>query len=253
MGNPAEVQDFLVGANSEHFLNFTGNVSDITGGIYQCCNGETILPNGSLSAYNASSPPWNITAFAHLDMYKTLVIYQNCSASGTPAGCWTAGDTCNAALARVDDFTTELVDWLDAYSMKGLNLDWEYGAGCNVTCHMQLWSRVSKTLRAKGKELAISVDDSKGVPFNPLATNWTYETDWEGFVDYADVLINMGTYPGGWAKGISWPAWQYIKPYPCAGNQSRSCGVEGQVLDMIANGADPSYQLQPGECLSHRP
>ena len=124
--------------------------------------------------------------------------------------------------------------------------DWEFGAGCNVTCHMELWSQVSKTLRAHGKELAISVDDSKGVPFDPSQTNWTYETDWEGFIPYADVLINMGTYPGGWAKGISWPAWKYLKPYPCPGNASRSCGVEGQVLDMIASGADPSYQLQPG-------
>ena len=122
MGNPAEFETFLLGSNPEQYLNFTGAVSDITGGVYQCCNGETILPNGSLSAYNASSPPWNTTAYAPLDMYKTLVISQNCSASGEPAGCWTAGDTCNNALARVDDFAAELLTWLEAYKMKGLNL-----------------------------------------------------------------------------------------------------------------------------------
>jgi hypothetical protein len=29
-------------------------------------------------------------------------------------------------------------------------------------------------------------------------------------------------------------------------NSSRTCGVEGQIYDMIENGADPAYQLQPG-------
>jgi hypothetical protein len=48
-----------------------------------------------------------------------------------------------------------------------------------------------------GKELAISVDDSKGVPINdPTLGNWSYETDWGTFLPYTDVLINMGTYPG---------------------------------------------------------
>jgi hypothetical protein len=56
-------------------------------------------------------------------MYHTLDIEANCSATGTPAGCWTAGVTCNAALARVDDFATEVVAWLEAYSLTGLNLD----------------------------------------------------------------------------------------------------------------------------------
>jgi hypothetical protein len=65
----------------------------------------------------------NVSAFAHLDMYHTLDIEANCSATGTPAGCWTAGVTCNAALARVDDFATEVVAWLEAYSLTGLNLD----------------------------------------------------------------------------------------------------------------------------------
>eukprot|EP01043_Picozoa_sp_COSAG02_P119790 COSAG02_NODE_56484_length_285_cov_0.838710_1_plen_55_part_10 len=54
MGNPAEVQEFLTGENTNHYLNFTEDVSDITGGVYQCCQGQTILPNGSLSSYNAS-------------------------------------------------------------------------------------------------------------------------------------------------------------------------------------------------------
>ena len=53
---------------------------------------------------------------------------------------------------------------------------------------------MSKKLRANGKELAVSVDDSKhGSAMNISATNWTYETDWYFFETYADVMIDMGT------------------------------------------------------------
>ena len=169
-------------------------VSDITGGIYQCCNGHTIQANGSLTSYNASDPPWNTSAFSALDMYQTLVIYQNCSAKNTDPDCWTPGDTCEQALARVDDFGEELLGMIEAYKLKGIHLDWEFGYGCNVTCHQQLWGHLSKKLRANGKELAVSVDDSKhGSAMNISATNWTYETDWYFFETYADVMIDMGT------------------------------------------------------------
>ena len=48
------------------------------------------------------------------------------------------------------------------------------------------------------EELAVSVDDSKGVPDDdPAVGNWSYETDWKLFEPYSDALINMGTYPGG--------------------------------------------------------
>eukprot|EP01050_Picozoa_sp_SAG11_P041061 SAG11_NODE_18197_length_497_cov_1.319095_1_plen_78_part_10 len=74
----------------------------------------------------------------------------------------------------------------------------------------------------------------------------------------------MGTYPGPWARGISYPAAQHIKPYPCPvkGNGyngyngspasahsagKRWCGEEGQIKDMKALGANPATgQLQPG-------
>ena len=131
LGNPAEVQEYMTGANTHRYLNDSAPVSDITGGIYQCCNGQSILANGSLGHYNASAPPWNLSAFAHLEMYLTLTIDGNCSASGTPAGCWSVGQTCSNALARADDFTAEIVGWLDAYRLKGLSLDWEFGWGKN--------------------------------------------------------------------------------------------------------------------------
>jgi hypothetical protein len=43
-------------------------------------------------------------------------------------------------------------------------------------------SRLLEGLRAKGKELALYVDDSKGSAFDPKASAcWSYETDWALF------------------------------------------------------------------------
>jgi len=56
----------------------------------------------------------------------------------------------------------------------------------------------------------------------------------------------MGTYPGMWSKGWAYPAWKHLKPVPCPGPpRNRTCGIEGQVLDMLAAGARPD-QIQPG-------
>ena len=125
-----------------------------------------------------------------------------------------------------------------------VSLQWESGWGNNISCHEALWGQATKTFRKHGKELALSIDDSKAQPFNPALTNWSYETDWADFKDYASVLINMGTYPGGWARGISYPAWQYLKPFSCADaavsvgqDPTRTCGLEGQIIDMIKFGS----------------
>jgi hypothetical protein len=129
-----------------------------------------------------------------------------------------------------------------------------------MPCYLQLWGNVSQAMRARGMRLAISIDDSKGLPFNDSATAWAYETDWFPMVPFADELINMGTYPGRWAANVSFPAAPYLKPYPCAAPPpglprrrgwqpapGRWCGMEGQIKDMKALGVDPgSGQLQPG-------
>jgi hypothetical protein len=56
--------------------------------------------------------PWNVTLFAANDvaMYASVALANNCSETGgTPAGCWSMGDSCTAALARVDAFSTEVL------------------------------------------------------------------------------------------------------------------------------------------------
>jgi hypothetical protein len=116
-----------------------------------------------------------------------------------------------------------------------------------MSCFNTLFSRVSAALHADGRELAICVDDSGAKAFQPNATSWAYEWDWKYYLPYADILLNMGTYPGSWSAGNSYPAWLFLESRPCAWNASRSCGVKGQVEDMLALGANASSgQMQPG-------
>ena len=128
--------------------------------------------------------------------------------------------------------------------MKGINLDWESGWGNNITCHQELWGKAVKTFRKHGKELALSIDDSKAIPFNRASTNWSFETDWGLFKGYADVFINMGTYPGKWSKGISWPAWQYVESYSCA--DAPACAWRSQ-SNMRPRGANSRHDQVWGE------
>jgi hypothetical protein len=49
-------------------------------------------------------------------------------------------------------------------------------------------------------------------------------------------------------KGYLVAGLEYLKPYPCPSNSTRTCGVEGQVIDMIQNGADPDYMYICTSC-----
>ena len=152
-GSPERIADLLLGDNPRGLLNTTEKVSDITGGVYLCCNHPFIESDGTLEKLYAAknNTLWNITQWTSLDMYATLALARNCSDKGTPKGCWSMGDSCNAALARVDDFTASILDLMVRNDLKGVNLDWESGWGNNVTCHKELWGKATKTFRKHGK------------------------------------------------------------------------------------------------------
>ena len=84
--NVPRVESFLIGANPG-WLNTTVNVSDITSGVYTCCNGLPISMDGVLKFSPVA--PWNVSLFASkgVEMYASLALASNCSESGTPAGC----------------------------------------------------------------------------------------------------------------------------------------------------------------------
>ena len=172
VGNPDRIAGYLLGSNPDHLLNSSTVVSDITGGIYQCCNSIKIAKDGTLGP-PGTKPPWNATAFRALDMYMTFAMEQNCSASGTPQGCWSVGQTCRAALARGDAFRQEVLAIAEAYDLKGIMLDIEYGYGNDIACHEQLWGAVSAMLHKSDRELSLSVGDSQGNPFDKNLGNWS--------------------------------------------------------------------------------
>ena len=75
---------------------------------------------------------------------------------------------------------------------------------------------------------------------------WSTEWDWLGFVPWAKTLVDMGTYPGSWSSGLSYPAADHVAAFPCPNYRTKQCGLEGQVLDMLSHGVDPDGQLSPG-------
>ena len=76
------------------------------------------------------------------------------------------------------------------------------------------------------------------------------------FQKFADALINMGTYPLAKCWHSSPPpetiapsarvAATTLKARPCPGVSGTWCGLEGQVLDMVTQNIDASFQLQVG-------
>lgn len=214
--------------------------------MYVCCNNAELGWDGVL-APRGSEPPWNMKTFASLPMYGTIMLKGNCSASGTPSGCWSVGASCRAALARKEAFTQEVLSFIKTWQLAGVHMDWENGYDNDIPCHQQLWGAVSVPVRAAGKQLAFSIDDSQGNAFDPAATDWSFEWDWKYFIPYADVLANMGTYPGSWSKGISYPAKDHLEAYPCPHASGRWCGIKGQLKDMVQQGVNASsLQLQMG-------
>jgi hypothetical protein len=152
--------------------------------------------NGSVVPNPAS---WNVTRFvsADLAMFMTIVPRVTCKATGKPPSgqksCISPGDVCRGTLKRADAFATALLAEASKYQLQGFHLDWEYGYGNDIACQVELWTNVTRTLRAHHLQLAVSVDDHAGAPFGPDVPSWGYLTDWKQFLPFADVLINMGT------------------------------------------------------------
>ena len=268
---PSHLESFFLGSNPEGLLNTTQSVSDVTAAVYQCCGGFRLTNNGTLSSRNgthAVSPGWNTSAFAaaKVDMYMTLVSGAHCEADGTPrpgdTTCNSPAVQCAHALAVADTLAAELIAQAKAFGLKGWHLDWEYGYGNNVSRHVELWTKVTQAFKPHGLELALSVNDV-ATQWNISSTSWAYLEQWKYFTPFADILINMGTYP--LVKLWHGPPRGTGPPYSIPTNQnpvlnhsfgskrclpplsSRWCGLEGQIEDMVRNGANGSSgQLQLG-------
>ena len=198
VGQPSYVASILApgATNPRHLLNTSLAFGDVSRALYQCCEFSYILPSGSLHNTGYATPAgWAKATAAYgpgVEWFATIALTTNCSQAAQPQqACWSAGDTCRAALRRGPAFTAELMAFLQAYDLRGINLDWEFPTDNDVHCHEQLWGAASKAMRAAGRQLAISVDDSMATPFNASATVGSWTFDWKFFLPYADFLINV--------------------------------------------------------------
>lgn len=245
VSKPDDAQGFLLGDNPEGVMNSHERVSDITGGMYHLGNQLGVNQDGQLCLpwlrkhWSEYCPPsdgdptlwanrtWNASFWANasVEMWQTI-----------------AGPTqCHAALRRGDGFVDEVHRWAEAYSVAGIFVDWEWGVGNDVQCFVQLWARVAARLHAHGRKLAINVDNSGGEAFRVGRQTYSYMNDWGYFFDFADLLVNQGTYPGPWASRTCYPVPPVGSPmesYTCEvadpwswGFWTRCCGIKGQVRD----------------------
>ena len=194
VGNGGAPLSFLTGDNSAGtWANSSLNASDITGGILNCCGTYGVLMNGSIER-----PIGGWIKDPIFQQYRAAGQQVMVSLAPGDSNAFPDSSFCWKALARHAAFAEEVLALIEGLGVDGINLDWERGANNSIPCYVQLWRNVSWLMRARGKKLAISMDDSKGVPFNGSSTAWAYETDWLPMVPFADELINMGTYPGRW-------------------------------------------------------
>lgn len=248
--NLGRIVDFALGNNSRGWANSTVQLSPHTRTFYVCCNQFPLLPdgyqrythdhgNGSTFGNNT----WGQADYVDAGRRVVLTI-----AAGTTA---TAGaaDICAAALARKDDYAAELIAIAQHERLSGYMLDWEHATGNDVACFNELWGAVAAAFKPHGLTMSVSIDDSNHQ--GPMDLNstapWSTEWDFLGFVAWAGALVDMGTYPGSWSQGLSYPAAAHLAAVPCPAYPAKTCGLEGQVLDMARNGVDAaSGQLSPG-------
>eukprot|EP00038_Savillea_parva_P005864 m.160364 g.160364 ORF g.160364 m.160364 type:complete len:371 (-) comp11935_c0_seq1:339-1451(-) len=245
---PSRVTDFFLGHNTQHWANTTVDISGVTGTVYQCCNGfllgadgrQTYLSQHGNGTYGNNS--WGQAAFVAAG--KRVIVNIDPTTSATV----TAADVCLTTLARKEAYANELIAIASHENIQGFTLDWEDATGNDVGCFNKLWGYVSSAIAPHGLTVSVSVDNSnhQGPMDDNSTLPWSTEWDWQGYVPWAATLVNMGTYPGSWSQGLSYPAHTHLLPTPCPAYPSKLCGLEGQVLDMLSHGVKPNGQLSPG-------
>ena len=127
LGDAARVDSLLLHDNPNGWLGTNLSLAaPITGGIYQCCHGNAITTNGTLSY----SPAMNASAY-----------YGNLSRAGI-ATFYTVTHSCGQdlgkcacpAFARADAFAQELLQWVERWNLTGVHTDWEAGPDNDLRC-----------------------------------------------------------------------------------------------------------------------
>jgi len=216
--------------------------------VYQCCNGFLLGADGFQQyshrpGHQTANNTWGQAAYVSAG--RAVVVNIDPATNVTV----TAAAVCMAALERKESYVAQLVDIAGRERLSGFTLDWEDGTGNDVACFNTLWGYVAAQLKPHNLSISVSMDDSnhQGPMDNSSTAPWATEWDWIGYVAWAGTLVNMGTYPGAWSKGLSYPAATHLLAVPCPEYPQKMCGLEGQIENMVARGVDvKSGQLSPG-------
>lgn len=254
LNNFPRVEDFTLGPNSAHWANSSSAISGVTRTFVGCCNTFELGADGIQEYTHAHNGSYATDSWGqgnYVAAGKRVLVSIGLRVNATVS----ASDICHAALARKEAYAAELIGIALHESLDGFNLDWEFATGNDVGCMNELWAYVTQQFGPHNLSMVVSIDDSNHQ--GPMDLNstapWSSEWDWEGFVAWTGTLIDMGTYPGSWSKGLSYPAAQHLKAVPCPAYPQKLCGLEGQVLDMLAHGVvaatgQLSPGLSPGRC-----
>jgi hypothetical protein len=254
---PGRAVDFILANNTMRWANSTVDISAVTRTIYQCCNGFVLLPNGSMQdtagilahpylrrgVANSSYANWGQAPYVEAGKEVWVTIGPSLNPGVTYTG------VCRAALARKAAFAEELLEIAEGQGLTGYMLDWEGYHGNDIACFNELWGGVARAFRAAGGGVHMGTSIENSAPFIrgqlPFTVNTSYLAEYEGYVAWASVLVNMGSYPGPWSP-YTYPAAARLNATPCPGHPRAQCGLEGTILDMLGRGADaPSGQLAP--------
>eukprot|EP01043_Picozoa_sp_COSAG02_P055487 COSAG02_NODE_6437_length_3569_cov_1.906916_4_plen_416_part_00 len=271
----AGIDDFLLHDNNVSWANTSLSVTNATLGI-----DAGFMPSGAALVINRSghlfeSYPCTLNAsrfakwraagmFATVDIGPAddsherscpdskLTIAAGLNCSNPPRSdehsCVTPGDLCRAALARKEDFSAELLDYLLRHDLSGITVDWENPYGNDMPCFRELWMHVKAVIGPHGKSFSPWV--SNGGAYTPNKGNDDYEWNYTAYLPFADRLLNMASY---WVTGHGEAPLGYnysrsgnygynrsITPVPCHDHAGRWCGLEGTIVDMLEFGATVS-------------
>ena len=127
LGDAPRVDSILLHDNPNGWLGTNVSLAaPITGGIYQCCHGNAITTNGTLSyspTMNASAYYGNLSR-AGIDTFYTVT--HSCGQDLGKCAC--------PAFARADAFAQELLQWVERWNLTGVHTDWEAGPDNDLRC-----------------------------------------------------------------------------------------------------------------------
>ena len=244
---------------------------NIVDGIYTCCGGLNIQPNGTLNLpelnYETDIKPYRDLGLNYMPTF---------GGNSLPLVAWEQREQAAEAILA----------WVLKYNLTGVHNDWESHGDDGVDAYKfyEFWGVVASKLHVHGKVVGTCVETAPANVSHPWTPRTpTNDTTWHSYMfnwdyplslNYIDLVTNMATYPmmhttdgdNEWCTSFpntTWchagcedfvdhltPAYKFMEQQECDPNRhtvAKWCGMKGQIQNMIDAGADPaSGQISPG-------